>query len=212
MLDFVVENFSGCVFLAVILVALIPTIESKIAVPLGLSETIWGDTTLSPWVTFICAFIGSMLPCFLVIYIIRKLKNKTSVFVQDKFISKLQTKYKNRLEKIGSKSKTFYKLTALAMFVAVPLPLTGVYSGSLIAGLTNLKMWQCFLAIMVGEVISCLVILLLCTVFENSAFYVLLVSLILVILFVLFDLIFMFIRKHIQKRATKIAENNVNAK
>ena len=200
MLDFIVDNFSSCVFLAVIIVALFPTIESKIAIPLGLSSAIWGDATLSPFVTFICAFVGSMIPCFLVIYIVRKLKDKTSGFVQDKFISKIQNKYKNRLEKIGAKSKTFYKLTMLAMFVAVPLPLTGVYSGSLIAGLTNLKMWQCFIAIMVGELISCLVMLLLCTIFENSTLYILIASLILIAVFIVFDLVFMFIKKHIKKK------------
>ena len=75
MVEFFVDNFSGCVFLAVMLMALIPTIESKIAIPFGLSYAIWGEATLSPIVAFICAYIGSMLPSIFIILIVRKIKN-----------------------------------------------------------------------------------------------------------------------------------------
>lgn len=209
MLEFIVDNFP--VFLAVILVAMIPTLESKIALPLGLSYAVWGEGTLSPFLSFLCAYVGSMIPCIIVLLIVRKIKNKTSGFVQDKFLSRMQEKYRKKLEVLGGKGKTFYKLSALCFFVAVPLPLTGVYTGSLIAGLSNLKIWQSFIAIAIGELISCLVIFLLCTIFENSVGYILLVSLILVAVFVLFDLIFMFIKKHGRKhkKVIEIHEDDV---
>lgn len=194
MIDFFVDNFSSCVFLAVILMALIPTIESKIAIPFGLSYAIWGEATLSPVVAFLCAYVGSMIPCIFIIIIIRKLKNKTSGFVCDKFLSKVGNRYSKRLEKLSSKSKTFYKLSTLALFVAVPLPLTGVYTGSLIAGLSNLKIYQAFIAIAVGEFISCLAITLLCVLFEDSTFLILIASLIILAIFIIFDLIFMLVK------------------
>lgn len=195
MVDFFVENFSSCVFLAVILMALIPTIESKIAIPFGLSYAIWGEATLSPVVAFVCAYIGSMLPSIFIIIIIRKLKNKTSGFVCDRLINGAESKYHKKLALLSSKSKTFYKLSSLALFVAVPLPLTGVYSGSLIAGLSNLKVYQAFIAIAIGEFISCLVITLLCVLFENSTLYILLASLVLVAIFIIFDLMFMLVKR-----------------
>lgn len=194
MIDFFVDNFSSCVFLAVILMALIPTIESKIAIPFGLSYAIWGEATLSPVVAFLCAYVGSMIPCIFIIIIIRKLKSKTSGFVCDKFLSKAENRYSKRLEKLSSKSKTFYKLSTLALFVAVPLPLTGVYTGSLIAGLSNLKIYQAFIAIAVGEFISCLAITLLCVLFEDSTFLILIASLIILAVFLIFDLIFMLVK------------------
>lgn len=194
MIDFFVDNFSSCVFLAVILMALIPTIESKIAIPFGLSYAIWGEATLSPVVALLCAYVGSMIPCIFIIIIIRKLKNKTSGFVCDKFLSKVENRYSKRLEKLSSKSKTFYKLSTLALFVAVPLPLTGVYTGSLIAGLSNLKIYQAFIAIAVGEFISCLAITLLCVLFEDSTFLILISSLIILAIFIIFDLIFMLVK------------------
>lgn len=195
MLDFFAENFSGCVFLAVILMAMIPTIESKIAIPFGLSYAIWGEATLSPIASFACAYVGSMLPSIVIILIVRKLKNKASGFVCDKFINSAENRYHKKLAELSSKSKTFYKLSTLALFVAVPIPLTGVYSGSLIAGLSNLKVWQAFIAIAVGEFISCLVVTLLCMLFENSTLYILLISLALVVIFLLSDFVFMLIKK-----------------
>ena len=194
MVEFFVDNFSGCVFLAVILMALIPTIESKIAIPFGLSYAIWGEATLSPIVAFICAYIGSMLPSIFIILIVRKLKNRTSGFVCDKLINYAESKYHKKLEALSS-SKTFYKLSSLALFVAVPLPLTGVYSGSLIAGLSNLKSYQAFIAIAIGEFISCLAITLLCVLFENSTLLILLASLIILAIFIVFDIVFMLIKR-----------------
>ena len=202
MLDFFAENFSGCVFLAVILMAMIPTIESKIAIPFGLSYAIWGEATLSPIASFACAYVGSMLPSVLIILIVRKLKNKASGFVCDKFINNAENRYHKKLAELSSKSKTFYKLSTLALFVAVPIPLTGVYSGSLIAGLSNLKVWQAFIAIAVGEFISCLAVTLLCMLFENSTLYILLISLALVVIFLFSDIVFMLIKKK-KKRTIK---------
>lgn len=195
MVEFFVDNFSSCVFLAVILMALIPTIESKIAIPFGLSYAIWGEAILSPIVAFICAYIGSMLPSIFIIIIVRKLKNRTSGFVCDKLINSAESKYHRKLELLSSKSRTFYKLSSLALFVAVPLPLTGVYSGSLIAGLSNLKIYQAFIAIAIGEFISCLAITLLCVLFENSTLLILLASLIILVIFIVFDIVFMLIKR-----------------
>lgn len=195
MVEFFVDNFSSCVFLAVILMALIPTIESKIAIPFGLSYAIWGEATLSPIVAFICAYIGSMLPSIFIIIIVRKLKNRTSGFVCDKLINSAESKYHRKLELLSSKSRTFYKLSSLALFVAVPLPLTGVYSGSLIAGLSNLKIYQAFISIAIGEFISCLAITLLCVLFENSTLLILLASLIILVIFIVFDIVFMLIKR-----------------
>ena len=205
MVEFFADNFSNCVFLAVILMALIPTVESKIAIPFGLSYAIWGEATLSPVVAFVCAYVGSMLPCLPIIYIVRKLKNRTSGFICDKFFALAQNKYRKKLEAFSAKTKTFYKLSSLALFVAVPLPLTGVYSGSLIAGLSNFKIWQAFVAIAVGEFISCLAVTLLCLLFEDSAFVIFVASLIILALFLAFDLLFALIKRKKVKKAGEMS-------
>lgn len=195
MLEFFAENFSDCIFLAVFLIAMIPTVESKIAIPFALSVPIWGDSTLSPFLAGLIAFCGAMLPSFIVIWLARKLKKKTSGFLYDKFVSKIEVRYEKKFEKIGRENTTFKKCLLLGTFVAVPLPLTGVYTGSLIAGFTDLKLWQSFLSIALGEVVSCVIIVLLCTIFENSAYYILLFSIGIFIIYLVVSLILKFLKK-----------------
>ncbi len=181
MLQFFVDNFSS--FWAVFFVSSLPMFESRVAIPLGLSVQIWGTEALSPFVCFLIAYLSSFLPAFVVIFLAKALKKKTSGFVFDKFIVKVQNHYKEDFERIGKKNTALKKCMAAALFVAVPLPLTGVYSGSLIAGFSNLKWWQGFLSVMAGQFVSCGIVLLLSTLFENSAFYVLLFSILLIVVF-----------------------------
>ena len=189
MVDFFADNFSNCVIVAVLLLAMFPMLESKAAIPFALSVAIWGDQVLSPVVAFFVAFLGSMLPAILVILLSRFIKNRTSGFVHDRLLSGLQNKYKNKIDKLNFQNTTFKKCLTLCTFVAIPLPLTGAYTGSLVAGMTNLKLWQCFLSVFIGELISCAVVLLLCLVFENSVLYIFLLSLALVAIFIVINLL-----------------------
>ena len=199
MFEFFIHTFSKVPILAVLFVAMFPTLESKVALPLAMSTQIWGEQAFSPFVAFVIAFVGSMLPAGVVIVLTRLIKNKTSGFVHDKFISKIESKYKKSFDKLQQKNTTLKKCMMLAMFVAIPLPLTGVYTGSLIAGFTNLKFWQAYLSIFVGEIFSCLVVLLLCTVFENSTFYIFIISLVFVALY-LFANLLIYLFKAIRNR------------
>lgn len=190
MVQFFADNFYSCVALAVLLVALCPAVESKIAIPFALSVPIWGSNVLSPITAFLVSYLGCMLPVALIIWLARKIKNKTCGFVCEKFSDKLHNKVQNRLNRLGEKNSTFQKCLFLATFVAVPLPMTGIYTGSLIAGLSNLKFWQGFVSIAAGEFVSCLVVLLICLLFENSAFYFLLAAIIICAIVLVYEVFF----------------------
>ena len=185
MLEFLAKLFAKHPDLAIFFVSLLPTIESRTAIPFGLSKQIWEGQTLSPiWVGLI-SFFGSMLPAFFVIIFARWLKNKASGFVFDKFTQKLQSRISKHFDKFSQKENAFKKCLFLVGFVALPLPLTGVYTGCLIAGFSKLKIWQCFVSVLVGEIISCVCLTILCAVFDNSAFYILLFSFGIAFLFLL---------------------------
>ncbi len=195
MLDFFADNFSSCVWLAVLLIALIPTLESKIAIPFGMSVQIFGKATLSPVAACLIAMFGSLLPAFFVMILIRKLKSKTTGFINDKFLSFANMKVGKYFQRFSEKSTLLKKLIYLAGFVAIPLPLTGVYTGSLIAGLSSLKLWQGFLAIVVGEVFACVGMTIVCALFENSAFYIFIMAMIFVAVILIANLIILLINK-----------------
>ncbi len=183
--EFFANNFINCVWLAVLIVAFLPTLESKIAIPLAMNTAIWGNNALPASSAFALSFLGSVLPCYLIIFLVRKLKNKTTGFLTTSFFKK----YNYKSITIQNKKSTFTKYLALAGLVAVPIPLTGVWTGSLIAGISNLNINYCVLSIVVGGAISAGAVTLLCSIFENSISYIFMISLIIIIAFMLTELI-----------------------
>lgn len=207
MLEFFSDNFSNCVWLAVMIVALIPTLESKIAIPFGMSVQIFGEAALSPIAACLLAMIGSLLPAILIILIFRFIKRKTTGFVSERAMSLANKKVSKYFEKFNKKTTTLKKCIYLAGFVALPLPLTGVYTGSLIAGLSNLKIWQGMLAIVIGEIFACVGMTLICALFENSAFYIFIMALIFVAVMLIINLVLLLISKIKEKRKYKQGDN-----
>jgi len=193
MLDFFASFFN--VYWSVFILALVPTVESKVAIPFGISQEIWSGEALSPIVSGLIAFLGSMLPCIFVIILCKFIKKRSCGFVVEKFATKFQNKYRSKFVKLDSKRSALKKCLLLASFVAIPLPLTGVYTGSMIAGLSSLNVWQGFLSVFVGEVVSCLIVVLLCTVFENSTFYIFMISLVVCAVYVLLSCVITLISK-----------------
>ena len=53
--------FGNNVILATILIALVPIIELKGAIPFSMSAEIWGNSALSLWPAFFCGLLGSCL-------------------------------------------------------------------------------------------------------------------------------------------------------
>ncbi len=186
LLDFFANNFLEYVWVAVLLVSMIPTLESKIAIPLAMNTAIWGEMALSPFLSFLVATLGSIVPCYIVMFFTRYFKSKTTGFLHNKHFSKYITKS----AKIENSKNKFSKYLGLACFTAVPLPLTGVWSASLIAGLTNLNIHLSFMSISIGAMISSAVITILCCLFNNSVGFILLASLILIVVFTVSNIMF----------------------
>ena len=106
--------------------------------------------------TYVIAVIGNMLPIPFIFLFIDKI-----------FIWLKKTKMKNLVEKIENKAlsksgqiKKYGKL-GLFLFVAIPLPGTGAWTGSLIAILLRMKMKDCMPWIFLGVMTAGLIMSLL---------------------------------------------------
>ncbi len=194
--EFLSENFINCVWLAVLLVAMCPTLESKIAIPLAMNTAIWGNNAFSATSAFLLSCIGSILPCYVIMLASRKIKNKATGFVSSAFFNK----YASKSMGIEKHQSTFRKYLALAGLVAVPIPLTGVWTGSIIAGLSKLNINYCFLSIAIGSIISAGAITILCSIFENSISYIFMISLVIIIVFMFAELFISMIKKYKNKK------------
>ena len=74
-------------------------------------------------------------------------------------------------------------------FVAIPLPLTGVYTGTVIAVLMGLNFYECLLACVSGNLIAGIIITLISSVLKENSIYLLIAFIGILILTILFSLI-----------------------
>lgn len=135
--------------MTVFLTAAIPVVEVRGAIPLGVS------LGMSPLHAAIVSLAGSMLPVPFILLTIRPIFNylrKTKTF--KKLVSHLTDKSINnnghRIQKYGA--------WGLLIFVAIPLPGTGVWSGSLAAALLDMRLKWAFPSILVGNIIATIII------------------------------------------------------
>jgi uncharacterized membrane protein len=135
----------------VMLTAALPIIELRGAIPVGIS------LGMSPTHATIISFIGSMLPVPILLFSIRPVFNhlkKTKLFKG--LIDKLTI---HSHSKSGSIQK--YGFWGLLIFVAIPLPGTGVWSGTLAAALLDMRFKLAFPAILIGNFIAALAVMFL---------------------------------------------------
>ncbi|WP_326908071.1 COG2426 family protein [Sedimentibacter sp. MB31-C6] len=142
-LDFLSIEFT------VLLTATLPVIELRGAIPVGIS------LGLSPIHATFISFIGSMLPVPFILFSIRPIFNYLK---KTKLFKKLVYKITDKSFKKSGKIKK-YGVWGLLIFVAIPLPGTGVWSGSLAAALLNLRFKWAFPAIFVGNLIAGILIM-----------------------------------------------------
>lgn len=139
--------------ITVLLIAALPIIELRGAIPVGIS------LGMSPIHATIISFMGSMIPVPFILFAIRpifKYLRKTKLFRNlVKGISDRSLNNRGRIQKFGA--------WGLVLFVAIPLPGTGVWSGSLAAALLNIRFKWAFPAIMLGNLIAAIAIMSLST-------------------------------------------------
>ncbi|MGI5822632.1 MAG: COG2426 family protein [Dethiobacteria bacterium] len=136
--------------LTVMFTAALPVIELKGAIPVGIS------LGMTPLHAAAVAFVGSMIPVPIILFTVRPVFNylkSTNTF--KKMIYKLTARF---LKKSGGRIQR-YGLWGLIFLVAVPLPGTGVWSGSLIAALLDMRFKWAFPAIFVGNLIAGILIM-----------------------------------------------------
>lgn len=141
-------NFLSIEF-TVMLTAALPIIELRGAIPVGMS------LGLSPIHASVLSFIGSMIPVPFILFTIRPIFNylkKTKLFKN--LVCRLTDKSMNSSGNIQK-----YGYWGLLLFTAIPLPGTGVWSGSLAAALLNMRFKWALPTIFIGNLIAGIIIM-----------------------------------------------------
>ncbi|UZE93768.1 MAG: small multi-drug export protein [Candidatus Pacearchaeota archaeon] len=143
--------------LAGMLISLLPIIELRGGIPFAIAH---GINPLTAFIFCTLANIIIILPIFLFLDYLHKhlLKIKPYKKTFDIFLKRIRT----RKKKVERNYQT-YGIIALTFFVAIPLPITGAWTGTLIAWLLNLKRRRSFLAIALGIIIAGIIVTLATT-------------------------------------------------
>lgn len=128
---------------------MVPIIELRGAVPIGIY---WG---LNPIIVYVISIIGNMLPVPFIYLFARKMllwgKDKKYIGKFFTFCLEKGEKGGRKLEEKASKSGLFI---ALMLFVAIPLPGTGAWTGTLAASMLDIDFKRSTLAVLCGVLIA----------------------------------------------------------
>ncbi|MGM9652095.1 MAG: COG2426 family protein [Eubacteriales bacterium] len=135
-------------FLYVFLCSMVPLIELRGSILIGAGLGL-------PWIpTYLISVLGNMLPIPFILLFIRKI-----------LLWMHSTKHFHRIaewleRKAHSKSDRVlrYASLGLALFVAIPLPGTGAWSGALIAALLDMRMKYSLPSIFAGVLVAGLIV------------------------------------------------------
>ncbi|WP_405342398.1 COG2426 family protein [Ruminococcus sp.] len=140
-------------YIIVFLISMVPLIELRGAIPYAVGVNNLGGN-MNMVVVYILAILGNMLPVPFIYLFARKIlewgKDK-------KFIGKFFTFCLEKGEKGGKKlqAKAGRGLfIALMLFVGIPLPGTGAWTGTLAASMLDMDFKKSIIAVMLGVIIA----------------------------------------------------------
>ena len=139
-------------YLITFLISMVPVIELRGAIPYGVG---FG---LVPWVVCILAILGNMLPVPFILLFIRKILEWMKRYEK---LGKIATKLEDRAANKSGKVKKS-EFIGLMLFVAIPLPGTGAWTGALIAALMKMRIRRALPTILAGVVIAGIIVTLVC--------------------------------------------------
>ena len=140
MIDFLFKTLIGKVLIT-FLVSMVPIIELRGAIPIATGMG------LSPWIAIPVAIIGNLLPVPFIILFIKKIfawMRKVSPKLNS-VVDKMEAKAEKNKDKVLK-----YAFWGLVLFVAIPLPGTGAWTGSLVAAMLDMPLKKAFPAVVLG--------------------------------------------------------------
>jgi uncharacterized membrane protein len=128
---------------------MLPVVELRGGIPIGAA------LGLPPLMCAITAVVGNLLPIPFVILFTRR------VFAWMRSKSPRLSRYADSFEaRVTAKGERLYigKIIGLIIFVSIPLPGTGAWTGGMIAALLNIRMRNSMFAISAGVIIAAVIV------------------------------------------------------
>ncbi len=141
--------------LELIILTLTPGLEIRASIPYGVFNT---DFSLLS-VFLICVITNILLAPIIYVF----LQRIVHVFLRIKIFERIYQKFVTRTQRKVHKYVEKYGVWGLAIFIGIPLPGSGVYTGAFGAYLLGLKFKDFFKAAVLGVLIAGTIVLLIST-------------------------------------------------
>lgn len=148
-------------------IGMIPIIELRGAIPVGVFTF-----HLNYLESFICSFIGNIIPVYFIVKYIRPLFDFFGRWKIFKVIIDWASEKATKNIEENQRLQTFAAL-GIFMFVAIPLPGTGAWVGSLIANFLNLPPKKAIPPIVLGVLTAGIIVLTLTAIANGGIQYLL---------------------------------------
>lgn len=125
-------------------IAAIPVVELRGAIPAGAAAG------LSPWAACAAAVIGNLLPVPFIVLSVRQIFDRLRK--HPFFAPKIDAL--ERRAHLKGRLVWKYRLLGLTLFVAVPLPGTGAWTGALVAAFLHIRLRHALPAIALGVLVA----------------------------------------------------------
>jgi len=130
---------------AVVAISTLPIVELRGAVPVGIVSF-----NMPWWQVYLIAVAGNMIPIPIILLLLGPLSRFCMRFaIGQKFFDWL---FERTRKKSASIEK--YEALGLTIFVAIPLPVTGGWTGAMAAFLMGIPFWKAMLYILLGVMIA----------------------------------------------------------
>jgi len=135
----------------IVLITLIPTLELRASLPYAILALQMPWLTAFILVVVINIILGPIV--YFALHFFLELVIRIPFFnrIYERSLHKVQTKIKPKVEKYGA--------WGLALFIGIPLPGSGVYTGALAAFVLDVKPKQFMLATVIGVFIAAVIVL-----------------------------------------------------
>jgi uncharacterized membrane protein len=187
--------------LATIFIAMIPIVELRGAIPFGSSKEIWGEKALSVLEASFYSVIGSIISAVIIILLLMPIFNflkKTKFF--GRLVESFEEKFRKQSNKINNdaennKNKGLKRWFGVMTFVAIPFPLTGVWTGSAVAVFLQMGFFKSFSSVSVGAIIAACIMMLVSKTLGDKALIIFYVFAVMFFIVIAFYIIRSFIKK-----------------
>lgn len=143
--------------LIVVFTGMLPVLELRGAIPLGISMG------MNPWHAAVLGIIGATIPVPFILLLLRPILFS---FEKSKWGTKISIWIKKHITGQNTKIGRYRKI-GLFIFVAIPLPTTGAWTGAGFAALMDMKIIDSLLYIFLGNCCAAIIMMILSDIFLN---------------------------------------------